>query len=85
MGTSFGGALAALATSTAPLTVGFAQSTTPYVAGTVYKAQVYDGVTLVADFNAEGVTRTGVRTPATVTDSVSKVWTPQGTGWDWSA
>jgi hypothetical protein len=51
----------------------------------VWKAKIFnESGTLVANFDATAVTRTATRTPTTTTDTTSKVWTPQGSAWDWT-
>jgi hypothetical protein len=85
-GTTSNASTSALVDNTVNATMGAQNNgTTGIVSGTLYRAQILSGIdgTLVADFDATLVMKTGARTPSTYTDPQGNVWTFNGSSWSW--
>lgn len=72
--------------TTAPLEVGHDENGDGILPGNYERLVLMSGIggSVVADFNATLVTRTGTQAPATYTDTTGKVWTVTGPDWSWN-
>lgn len=71
----------------ASLDVGHNQNSDTPLSGNYQRFVLMDGIagSVIADFDARGVSFTAPQVPTTYTDSTGKVWTMQGSSWNWNA